>query len=318
VRGRHGVEGTGQDPDRAPLPREVAQDLEAGLAPGTDAMEGIADGPVVEPRHPYTMPGVGGQRDAGWTGVRDAAADRRSGAWGVALQAAEALAALPRSDLDEAVRALVEGHPSMAPMWRLGSAVLGAPDHREAAAGFARRVLAERDGVAATAASLLRFPALVVHSYSSTVIAAVARTRARALCARSEPGGEGAATAARLHQAGLNAEVLEDHEAVAAASAGTPVVVGADAVGPGGVVNKIRTGVLAGAARSGRGGCYVLAGSSKLVSVDLPAPEPFERVPLSGFIAILTEDAALDPAEAAEAATRRPLHRDLTALLPPS
>ena len=204
----------------------------------------------------------------------------------------------------------------MAPMWRLGTAVLRAADHREAAGAFARRVLAERDAVAATAGPLFRSPALVVHSYSSTVIAAVARTGVRALCARSEPGGEGTATAGRLRQTGLAAEVVEDEEAVAAARAGTPVVVGADAVGPGGVVNKVRTGVLAEAARSGGGGCYVLAGSSKLLSVDVPAPEPFERVPLPGFAAIVTEDAVLDAAAADQAASRHTPHPDLAVLLP--
>ena len=264
------------------------------------------------------MPAVGDHRDAGWTAVRDAALDRQSGAREIVLRAAEALAALPRSDLQDALRALVEGHPSMAPLWRLGTVVLGAGDHRDAAAGFARHVLAEREAVSAVAAPLLRHPALVLHSYSSTLIAAVARTGARALCARSEPGGEGAATAQRLREAGAVAELVKDEDALVAAGEGTPVVVGADAVGPSGVVNKVGTGALAEAARSSGGGCYVLAGSSKLLAVDLPAPAPFERVALHMFAAVVTERGPLDARTAAEAAAGHAPHPRLSELLRPS
>jgi translation initiation factor 2B subunit (eIF-2B alpha/beta/delta family) len=254
------------------------------------------------------MPVMGAARDAGWSGVRGAAMDRASGAAEIALRAAEALAALPPSDLLEAIRTLLAGHRSMAPLWRLGSEALQAADHRAASASFARRILAERQGIAEAALPHLRSPVLVLHSYSSTLVAAVALSRARALCARSDPGGEGALTAMRLRERGLSAEVLDDEDAVAAAVAGSPVVTGADAVGPGGVVNKVGTGALAAAARSGGGGCYALAGTSKLLARDVPAPHPFERTELGSFASILTEDGPLGPTEAAAAASRFPLH----------
>jgi translation initiation factor 2B subunit (eIF-2B alpha/beta/delta family) len=261
------------------------------------------------------MPAMGPARDAGWAGVQGAAADLRSGAAEIALRAAEALAALPPSDLLEAVRTLLGGHPSMAPLWRLGTEVLTASDHRETAATFARRILAERDAVAEAAAPLLRHPVLVLHSYSSTLVAAVSRTGARTLCARSEPGGEGTVTAFRLQAEDVTAELVEDEDALSAAHAGAPVVTGADAVGPGGVVNKVRTAALAEAARTGGGGCFALAGSSKLVAADVPAPPPFERTPMHLFSAVVTEEGALEPRAAAAAALRFLLHPGLAELL---
>lgn len=238
-----------------------------------------------------------------WQAIRDAAADREGGAAEIARRAAESLAALPRADLEAAVRALVRGHPSMAPLRRLGTEVLSAEDHRIAAASFARRLEAEREAVAAAAAALIDGP-VVVHSYSSAMVAAVSRARVPALCARSDPGGEGIDTARRLEAAGLEVRVVEDAEAVRAATDGRLVVVGADAVGPGGVVNKVGTRALAGAAARS----LVVAGSSKLAATDLPADPPFERTALSSFSAIVTEDGPLSPGEAARKAARFALH----------
>jgi translation initiation factor 2B subunit (eIF-2B alpha/beta/delta family) len=262
------------------------------------------------------MPAVDDRRDVGWSAVNQAARDSRSGALEIALRAAEALAALPGADLDDAVATLVRGHPSMAPLWRLASDVLGAADHRIAAAEFARRLLSERRAIADSGLRLLRFPTLVVQSYSSTIVSAVSRTGARILCARSEPGGEGAVTARLLREAGASAEVIEDQDAQDEAGAGTTVVTGADALGPGGIVNKVGTAALAGAARSGGGGCYALAGTSKMLSVDLPAPSPFERIPLDLLAAVITEEGPIEPVDAAAAAAGHELHPSLAPLLP--
>jgi translation initiation factor 2B subunit (eIF-2B alpha/beta/delta family) len=252
--------------------------------------------------------------DRAWEGIRGAASDRRSGAAEIARRAAEALAALPRADLRAAVEALVRGHPSMAPLWRLGTEVLAARDHAGAAAAFARRVGAEADAVAAAAAPLLD-GTIVLHSYSSTLVAAVAAAGVAAHCARSEPGGEGEATAAALRERGVDAWVVSDKEAEARAASGMTVVVGADSVGPGGVVNKVRTAALATASRRGGGRCLALSGSTKLVAEDLPAGPPFERVPLDRLTAIVTEDGTLAPGEARRAAAAHVLHPVLRDLL---
>jgi translation initiation factor 2B subunit (eIF-2B alpha/beta/delta family) len=249
-----------------------------------------------------------------WNAVRSAAADRVSGASEIGFRAAEALAALPRSDLEEAIAALVHGHPSMAPVWRLGSEVLEAKDHAAAAAAFARRVGAEGEGVAARAASLLS-GTVVVFSYSGTVVAAVVAAGVRAVCARSEPGGAGELMASRLTERGIEALLVEDEEAIERAARAEAVLTGADAVAPSGVVNELGTRRLAEAAVAAGRTALVLAGSSKLVAADLPAPHPFERAPLEAFTAIVTEDGRLDPTEAGRRSERFPLSPALAELL---
>jgi translation initiation factor 2B subunit (eIF-2B alpha/beta/delta family) len=260
------------------------------------------------------MPDVAGDRDATWEEIRGASKDRASGAADIARRAAAALASLPRTDLEAAVQSLVEGHPSMAPLWRLGSAALAAEDHARAAIDFAEAIVAERDAVGRVAAGVLRGP-VVTHSYSSSVVAAVATAGVPALCARSEPGGEGAVTAERLRERGAKAEVVSDREAVRAAADGRAIVTGADAVGPGGVVNKVGTRALAEAAAAGGGDRYAVAGRSKLLAQDLPTPLPFERTSLDLFTGILTEEGMLKPEEAGRAASAHSLHPALRHLL---
>jgi translation initiation factor 2B subunit (eIF-2B alpha/beta/delta family) len=259
------------------------------------------------------MPEVTEERDETWGEIERAAEDRASGAAEIARRAAAALASLPRADVEEAVRTLVGSHPSMAPLWRLGSLVLSSADPAEAAITFAGAILAERDLVASAAAGVLRGPVLT-HSYSSTLVAAVAAARVAAVCARSEPGGEGAVTAERLRERGAPAELLSDPEAVVAAK-DRALVVGADAVGPGGLVNKLGTRALAEAARAGGAERYAVAGGSKLLGADLPAPHPFERTPLDLFTGVITEEGVLGPGEAAQAASAHPLHPALRDIL---
>jgi translation initiation factor 2B subunit (eIF-2B alpha/beta/delta family) len=249
-----------------------------------------------------------------WDAVHAAAGDRVSGASEIALRAAEALAALPRSDLEDAVAALIRGHPSMAPLWRLGSEVLEAQDHAASAAAFARRLAAESEGVTARAASLLSGP-VVVHSYSGTVVAAVAAAGVPALCARSEPGTAAELAATRLTERGIDARVVEEEEAIEHAARADAMLTGADAVAPSGVVNEVGTRRLAEAAVAAGKPALVLAGSSKLVAADLPAPHPFERAPLEAFSGVVTEDERLDPAEAGRRSEGFPLSPALTELL---
>ncbi|MGH2766724.1 MAG: hypothetical protein ACRDKA_12540 [Actinomycetota bacterium] len=245
-----------------------------------------------------------------WEEVRAAAADTASGAAEIARRAAETLALLPASDLPEAVRALVRGHPPMAPLWRLGDVVLSSRDHAAAAARFVSDLDHERDAIARDASRVLDNE-IVTHSYSSTLVAAVAGAGVTALCGRSDPGGEGARTAERLTSLGVEARLVDDDGALWWASNGRTVVTGADAVGPGGVVNKVGTAALAEAA----GRCYAVAGSSKFLGADPPAPVPFERVPLHLFAGIVTDVGVLTPEDAAGLAGRFELHPALADLL---
>lgn len=249
-----------------------------------------------------------------WEGIHEAASDRRSGAAEIVRRAAEALAALPTHDVEEAVFALIRGQPAMAPLWRLGTEVLGSADHVDAATRFAIRSVSERDAIATEAAALLP-DLVVVHSFSGTVIAALATARSRAICALSEPGGEGATTVRRLVDLGVDARLVSDEEAIGEVEEAGAVMVGADAVGPGGVVNKMGTSRLAAAAREASTPFYSFAGASKLLGADLPAPRPFERTPLDLFTSVITEDGPLSPTEAALRALEHTLHPLLVELL---
>jgi translation initiation factor 2B subunit (eIF-2B alpha/beta/delta family) len=202
----------------------------------------------------------------------------------------------------------------MAPLWRLGDIVLSADDHSAEARRFARDLRRETDAVSAAAGAVLPRE-VVTLSFSSTLVASVASAGAAAWCARSDPGGEGAVTAERLRTRGIDARLVEDAEATAAAARGTAVVVGADAVGPGGVVNKVGTRALAEAARRAGAPAYVVAGSSKLVAADLPAPPPFERTPLDLITAVIGERGPVDPGDAARFAASHPVPEALVDLL---
>lgn len=249
-----------------------------------------------------------------WSNLNKAAVDRQSGAADIVRRAAEALAALPRTDVESAVLTLIRSQPSMAPLWRLGSEVLGASDHVQAARDFAIQVTAEREQIAKHAAALLTGP-VVAHSFSSTVISAIASSGARAICARSEPGGEGEMIVEGLTNLGVDARLVEDPEALAAVAEAGSVVVGADAVGSQEIVNKVGTRGLADAARRFRTPCHVLTGESKFVNADLRAPLPFERIPLDLFTSVVTQDGPLSPPEAADLAGDHPLHPLLQAEL---
>lgn len=190
---------------------------------------------------------VSAQASDGWREILEAALDRTSGAEAIARLAARGLARLDRLELPNAVRALIEGHPSMAPLWRLSASVLSAPDHAEAARAFEGRLEFEQDRVSARSAHLLASAEgpIVTHSYSGTVIASlVAASAVRPLeiiCATSEPGGEGRRTAEQLRRTGIGAALVSDAQAVNEMSRARLFICGADAVTPTSILNKVGT-----------------------------------------------------------------------------
>jgi translation initiation factor 2B subunit (eIF-2B alpha/beta/delta family) len=93
------------------------------------------------------------------------------------------------------------------------------------------------------------------------------------------------------------------------------VVVGADAVTPFALVNKVGTGALARAAADRHIPCYAVAGGTKFVGDVTPAVEPFEAVPLDAITAVATPAGVLTADEARHSARTRPIHPDLRPLL---
>jgi translation initiation factor 2B subunit (eIF-2B alpha/beta/delta family) len=243
--------------------------------------------------------------------VERLAADRTLGAAETTRAAAAALAALQPDALPDAVEALLRGHPSMAPLWRLADAVLRRGDHAANAESFLA-TLADDAEAAAAAATVLPDTLLTISS-SSTVAEAIRIRRPRHVaCMASHPGGEGLAMARRV-SAWAETTVVEDDEAVRSLPA-EAVVVGADAVTPVAVLNKVRTRELAESARSGGVPCYAIAGSAKLISLALPVVAPFEATPLEAFTAIVTAAGLLTPQKASGRAAAVRIHPALRAL----
>jgi methylthioribose-1-phosphate isomerase len=93
------------------------------------------------------------------------------------------------------------------------------------------------------------------------------------------------------------------------------VVTGADAVTPGGVVNKAGTRALAAAARRAGVPWIVLAGELKLVGAEVPVVAPFERTPIGLAGAVVAGGQLLPPQRASVLAASRPPDPRLASLM---
>jgi translation initiation factor 2B subunit (eIF-2B alpha/beta/delta family) len=254
--------------------------------------------------------------DDGWPTVLALAEDHDSGAAEITREAAGALARLRRRRVPEAIELLLRAHPSMAPLWRLGSEALWAQKgYREGMHRFIR--VLDRDAQAAEELGLALPATVLTISWSSAVAAAIVKREPdRVVCMLSEPGGEGRQMAEAVADAAGTVVVMDDREALETLPADA-VVVGADAVTPAGVVNKVGTAALAAAAAASSRKIprYAVAGDTKLVADDVPIVGPFESTPLDLFTAIVTPEGPLTPAEARHLARSHPIHPDLTPLL---
>jgi translation initiation factor eIF-2B subunit delta len=244
--------------------------------------------------------------------LRRAARDQASGAAQIAERAAQALVGLPQEDVPRALRLLLTGHPSMAPLWRLASETLSGPDP---AAGAERFLELLRSDAAAPEALGPRLPPWVLTiSYSSTVVETLRRARLRSVsCMTSEPGGEGARMAGAVASF-ARVRVIEDDEALRLVPAAA-VLMGADAISPAGLVNKVKSRALAEAASVRGVPVYAVAGTTKFVAMDLPLEGPFERIPFGLFAGIATPSGILLPEQTTAAAVKAILHPDLDSML---
>jgi translation initiation factor 2B subunit (eIF-2B alpha/beta/delta family) len=163
----------------------------------------------------------------------------------------------------------------------------------------------ERAGhvVAQYGAALIAEGATVLtHSYSQTVEASLLAAHARGLRFRivvteSYPLGEGVRLAAALEKAGLRVSLVRDDAVSANMPVTSLVLVGADAVSPAGVVNKVGTSEISRLAREYRVPLYVVCTSDKLVTAhELDDPERlYDVTPLNHVTAIVTEDGLIAP-----------------------
>jgi hypothetical protein len=208
--------------------------------------------------------------------VLAAASDRRGGALEVAATAVDGLleVAADPPRLEQAVGVLLAGQPAMAPIWHLARAARG-PDPPAALAALRRHLDTDADAAVTAATAWLHHRlagnpgAVATVSHSSLV--------ARVLTANFAPEAAGPSLST-------------------APGAAVVGLVGADAIGPGAVLNAAGTGELA-----ARLPTLVVATAIKLVPAEvfgrLGGPG-FETVPLETVAAVVVGPEVLSPAEA--------------------
>ena len=214
--------------------------------------------------------------------IRELAADRTSGAAELALRAAELLSIARTEELREAARALLSAQPAMASVYNAAQAALAGRLEQ-----FVARLRCSGEVIAGRAAEHVRGKVVLTHSFSSTVVHALQQgIPKRVICTESLPGGEGGRTAALLH-----GEVIADAAVYSALSDADIVLVGADAVTPDAVINKVGTAMVALAARERGKPAWVLCGLDKFVSSEWKPRlgDLFEATPRAWFSGIIDD-----------------------------
>jgi hypothetical protein len=215
--------------------------------------------------------------------VLAAAEDRSGGALEVAATAVDGLleVAADPALLEEAAGVLLAGQPAMAPIWHLAAAARGR-DPTAALTDLRRRLQADAEAAVTTATTWLRAhqatPDSVATVSHSSLVDRVLATLGQRPWARDGPPSSVRNVASRVG------------------------VVGADAIGPAGLLNAVGTRELA-----GRVPTLVVATAVKLVPAEvferLGGPG-FEVVPLEATAAVVVGPEVLSPAEAGQRATQ--------------
>jgi translation initiation factor 2B subunit (eIF-2B alpha/beta/delta family) len=217
---------------------------------------------------------------AAW--INELANDRSSGAAELAVRAAELLSITPLDDLQEAAEAVKRAQPAMAAVYNAAQAAVSGrlPE-------FLERLQKSGDIIARRAAIHVRGKTILTHSFSSTVVRALLQSVPRkVLCTHSLPGGEGTRTA------NLTRGVMIADAAAYSAMAGVDtVLIGADAVTPQMIVNKVGTSLVTLAARERGIPIWVLCGSEKLISSNWKPDlaELFESTPRAWFTGVIDD-----------------------------
>ncbi len=217
---------------------------------------------------------------------RSGAADLTAAAAGVLVDFAAASADLPparrQAELLRLARRLIAAQGCMAPVLNLAARVVQAgsaadadgwaPAVRGAAAAVVGEIGQANRAIAESSLALFppnRLARVVTLSASSAVAAALrlAYLRGRldgVVIGESRPLYEGRTLAERLASEGINATLVVDAALSLALLGADIALVGADAVGTGGLVNKVGTHALALMARAAHVPLYALAGALKL------------------------------------------------------
>lgn len=221
------------------------------------------------------------------------AEDNLSGAVEIAEKSAEVLQRLARTDQADTSRelhqafldagwALIQAHPTMAPLVNLVNAVLWTVDETtapeearraivELTGDFKRRLRVHEAAIAETALRLIPEDGQILTNGRSTTVRAALRhaqragRRFRVVCAEGRPGCEGRSLAAELAAGGIPTTLVIDALAVALAAQSQLVLIGADHLSDYGLSNKVGTYAIALAAQASNVPMYTLCGSEKFL-----------------------------------------------------
>lgn len=245
--------------------------------------------------------------------------------------------------------ALALAQPLMAPLANLASAAVTAaaanPDKAIQAAAKAAEIFIHKTAQAQAAAQeraaelIEDGTTILTHSRSSTALNAFiqahrAGRRFDVIATESRPMYEGRALAESLAREGVVVTLIADAAAAFVMNRVDMALMGADKVTPSHLVNKIGTRMITLAARERSLPVYTISDTSKFINAPesfLAAEEErsaeelwrdapsgiaisnryFELVPLDYFIAIITEDGPLAPAEAARRARAMSINQAL-------
>ncbi|HMQ55540.1 MAG TPA: translation initiation factor eIF-2B [Anaerolineae bacterium] len=254
----------------------------------------------------------------------------------LAIETKPSSAAEFKAVVTAAGRALVAAQPTMAPLFNLVNEMLWRLDNLETPAAsrnavvdicrrFADRLDRSNQAIAAEAVGLIADGSTVLtYSASATVLTSLkqaykAGQRFDVICTESRPVGEGLELARELGRAGLRVSLVIDAAVFRCLPAVQLVLVGADSLSTGGLVNKIGTLGLAIAAQAFKVPGYALCSSTKFLPTEYePPPEPakdpaeivadppdqvtilnyyFDRTPLTYLAGVVTEAGRLSVGE---------------------
>ncbi|MDH4123240.1 MAG: hypothetical protein OEV21_04060 [Thermoplasmata archaeon] len=191
---------------------------------------------------------------------------------------------------------------------------------------FAIRITAKSnesmEAIGRLSAELIQGNRFMTHSRSSTLLHSLTHLRDREdamiFVTYSRPGGEGRLLAGELTIAGIRTILIEESEAMSFLPGLSGLLVGADAVIPMGVVNKIGTHMLALSAKDAGVPVYCLTESIKIWPFDepiasevtskssqsSPGRDLFEIIPVNLFKMIILETGQLAPEDIAASKTK--------------
>ena len=266
-----------------------------------------------------------------WRRLAGIAVDQVSSSTTMAIQTAMELRSLgdaarsaqvedPCLPVREGIEVVLQAHPTAAPIANLRNLIYDAPDLPL----LLKTLDAEIERLGQVPARLAEHGAaliqdgesVLVHSLSSSVRAVLDRARQTrsfsVTCTVEEVSGEGRQMAAELAGAGYSIEMLSVNHAATYVAGVDLILVGADAIGPGRVINKEGTSRIARAGLDADVPRYVIAATDKILAEELfvtaasrAEAMDMDLVPLSWFSAVISEQGPLTPGDVSRLATER-------------